>query len=337
MALPRHSGRSKREPRRRPFTMTARGAKAPESSMSLLPAEPASLQPYRSSSEVGWEGLCAAAYQVPRAVESEQAPASADLTLVLYRGGPMHVERRRAHDPWQGGDMYQGDLVLNWGPSPASESRLWSRSALPTQILNLCLPRQVVSRVAEEVVGVELARLELVDQVGFQDPLLSQVALALWRELEQPAPAGALYAQCAAQLLAVHLVRHYSGSRARLRAIPPPSQGLTERQRQRLLEFIREHLSEPLSLDTLAQQVGFSPYHFARVFRQTMGASPHQFVLRQRLERAQQLLEQTELPLVQVAAACGFADQSHLTQVFTQQVGCTPRAYRRGGTRGAAF
>jgi AraC family transcriptional regulator len=312
--------------------MCARRAKSSEPSLSLFPTEPASLQLYRSGAEVGWDGLCADAYRVPREVESDQATAAPDLTLLVYRGGPMHVERRQAQGSWRGGDMYQGDLVLSWGPSPAYEGRAWSLSTLPTQILNLHLSRELVSRVAQEVVGVELARLELIDQVGFQDPLLSQVALALWRELDQPAPAGSLYAQSAAQLLAVHLVRHYSESRARLRAVPPPPHGLTERQLQHLLEFIREHLSEPLSLDTLAQQVGFSPYHFARLFRQAMGASLHQFVLRQRLQRAQQLLEQTELPLAQVALACGFAHQSHLTKMFKEQVGCTPRAYRRGGT-----
>ena len=305
--------------------------------MSLLPTEPASLQPYRTSAEVGWDGLYAAAFHMPREVEIDQAPPVPGLTLVLYRGGPMHVERRQAHDSWRGGDLYQGDLVLSWGSRPAYESRLRSLSAVPTQILNLYLNRELVSQVAEELVGVELARLELVDQVGLRDPLLSQVAFALWRELDQPAPAGSLYAQSAAQLLAAHLVRHYSGSHARLRAVPPPPQGLTERQVQHLREYIREHLSEPLSLEALAQQVGFSPFHFARVFRQALLVSPHQFVLRQRLERARQLLEQTDLPLVQVAGACGFAHQSHLTQVFKEQVGCTPRAYRRGDTSGAGF
>jgi AraC family transcriptional regulator len=249
----------------------------------------------------------------------------------------VHVERRQVHDPWRGGDLYPGDLVLSWGPSPAYEGRIWSLSAVPTQVLNLVLSRELVSRVAEEVVGVDLASLELVNQVGLRDPLLTQVAMALWRELEQPAPAGTLYAQSAAQLLAVHLVRHYSGSHARLRAVPAPPQGLTERQVQQVRAFIREHLSEPLSLEALAQQVGFSPSYFGRVFRQALGASPHEFVQRQRLERAQQLLEQTDLPLAQVAIACGFAHQSHLGLVFRQQVGCTPRAYRRGGTRSAGF
>jgi len=79
----------------------------------------------------------------------------------------------------------------------------------------------------------------------------------------------------------------------------------------------------------LARQIGFSPYHFARLFRQTTGESPHQFVLRQRIERAQRLLAEGGMPLAHVAVESGFADQSHLTRAFKRQLGLTPRAYRR--------
>jgi AraC family transcriptional regulator len=317
--------------------MTAHRTKASEPALSLFPTEPDSLQLYRSSTEVGWEGLCATAFHMPKEMESNQTPASPDLTLGMYRGGPVHVERRQGQGSWHGGDLHQGDLLLYWGPRPAYESRLWSLSAVPTQVLNLVLSRELVSRVAQEVVGVELARLEVVDQVGFRDPLLTPLVLALWRELEQSAPAGTLYAQSAVQLLVAHLVRHYSGSHVRLRAVPAPPHGLSERQVQQVRAFIREHLNEPLTLEVLAQQVGFSASYFGRVFRRALGASPHEYVQRQRLERAQQLLEQTDLSLAQVALACGFAHQSHLGLVFRQQVGCTPRAYRRGGTRSAGF
>jgi AraC family transcriptional regulator len=98
---------------------------------------------------------------------------------------------------------------------------------------------------------------------------------------------------------------------------------------RRVTDFIQAHLSQNLSLEALAQQAGFSPYHFARLFRQMTGESPHHFVLRQRVERAQQLLKETNAPLAQVAIESGFANQSHLTRVFKQQRGLTPRAYRQ--------
>ena len=92
---------------------------------------------------------------------------------------------------------------------------------------------------------------------------------------------------------------------------------------------MRAHLSQDLSLDVLAQQIGFSPYHFARLFRQTLGESPHQFVLRQRIERAQHLLKEADVPLAHIALECGFANQSHLSLVFKRLLGLTPRAYRQ--------
>ena len=260
-----------------------------------------------------------------------------DISLLLYTGGALHIERRWSHEPWQGMDIHAGELVLNWGGGAPYEVRWWSLSAVPTRTLDLFLSRELVNRVAEEVVGVDLASLNLRRRISFQDPLLTQIALTLWQELEQPAPAGKLYAQTAAQLLALHLVRHYTSSSAALRELPPSPQGLTDRQVKQVLDFILTHLDEDLSLDALAQQIGFSPYHFARLFRRTTGASLHQFVLRQRIERAQRLLHETDMPLAHVARACGFAHQSHLTQVFRQQIGLTPRAYRRNGLRYAAF
>jgi AraC family transcriptional regulator len=164
------------------------------------------------------------------------------------------------------------------------------------------------------------------ERCGFQDPLLAQVGFALWNELEQSSPTGKLYAQTAAQLLTVHLLRHYTtvGS-----GIKEPSQRLTDQQMRRVTDFIQAHLDQDLSLEALAQQTGFSPYYFARIFRQSTGESPHQFVLRQRVERAMHLLKQGNVPLAQVATESGFADQSHFTQVFKRHFGLTPRAYRQ--------
>lgn len=290
-----------------------------------------------SSTHVGWEGMSVQVFDEPSELESLYVPSAADLRLGMYLGGVVHVERREGQGSWHGRDMHPGDIFLNWGNSPAYEARTWSLSSFPTQVLNLSVSQEVVARAAQEEVGVDLARLEAGGRAGFRDPLVAQIALALWRELEQPAPAGNLYAQTAAQLLVVHVLRHYTPSGTRLRAMPSSPHKLKEHQVQQLLEFIQAHLDEQLSLETLAQQVGFSPHHFAQLFRRATGTSPHQFVLRQRLERAEWLLQETELPLAQVAGACGFAHQSHLTQVFKRHLNRTPGAYRQDGSRCARF
>jgi transcriptional regulator GlxA family with amidase domain len=68
--------------------------------------------------------------------------------------------------------------------------------------------------------------------------------------------------------------------------------------------------------------------HFARRFREATGTTPHRFVIERRVERAERLLTSSTLPISIVASACGFSDQSHLTRVFQQWLGATPRAVR---------
>jgi AraC family transcriptional regulator len=281
---------------------------------------------FRSSEESNWEGLVVRAFHEPGELEGWIDPAVPDTSLVLVTQGAMYMEQRLLNGPWRGQHIRQGDLFLKPGGSGPYELRWRSLSPEPLQTLHLHLNTYLLARTAEEVADRDPARLALIGHSGFQDPLLTQIGLALWRELEQDTPAGKLYAQTAAQMLAVHLLRHYTST---AREIEEVSQGLTRHQVKRVTDFMRAHLSQDLSLDVLAQQIGFSPYHFARLFRQTLGESPHQFVLRQRIARAQHLLKEVDVPLAHIALACGFANQSHLSLVFKRHLGLTPRAYRQ--------
>jgi AraC family transcriptional regulator len=279
---------------------------------------------YLSSEEAGWEDLVVQAFHEPMEIESWMRPATPNITLILFTGGAMRLEQQHMHGPWKARYIHQGDLILR--PGTSYEVRWKSLSSVPTQTLHVRLSRDLLARTAREVVDCDPAYLSVEEHAGFQDPLLTQIGLELWRELEQPAPAGNLYAHTIAQLLAMHLLRSYTAGGS---SIKEPSGGLTYQQMRRVMDFVQDHLDQDLSLEALAQQAGFSSYHFARMFRQTTGESPHQFVLRQRIERAQRLLKERDVPLACVARACGFADQSHLTQAFKRHIGLTPRAYRQ--------
>lgn len=254
-------------------------------------------------------------------------PATRDISLVLFTGGTMSMALRYTNGPWQERHLRHEDLILSHDEDTPYEVRwkILSSVPVPARTFHLHLSKDLLARTAEEVADFDPTHHSLVGRIGFHDPLLNQIALTLWRELEQPSPAGKLYAQSAAQLLAVHLLRHYSSAG---KTIKEPSQRLTHQQMRRVRDFVQDHLSQDLSLEALAEQTGFSAYYFARLFRQTTGESPHQFVLRQRIERAQHLLKERELPLVHIALESGFASQSHLTQVFKRYLGLTPRAYR---------
>src|SRR5262249_45446330 len=105
--------------------------------------------------------------------------------------------------------------------------------------------------------------------------------------------------------------------------------GLTTRALRRVREHIDAHLTENITLEALAEIAGLSRCHFARAFKQSVGTAPHAYLLQRRLERAQQLLNETELSLCQVALESGFSDQSHFSSCFRRHFGESPRSFRR--------
>jgi AraC family transcriptional regulator len=97
---------------------------------------------------------------------------------------------------------------------------------------------------------------------------------------------------------------------------------------QRALAFIDSHLGDDLKLSCMAEALCVSPHHFAHVFRQAIGVTPHQYVIRRRVERAKELLDTTDLPIVEIALSVGCANQSHFSALFHRATGLTPNAYR---------
>jgi len=104
--------------------------------------------------------------------------------------------------------------------------------------------------------------------------------------------------------------------------------GLPARMRRSIEEYIDRHLENALSVEELASHLGRSTSYFARSFRSSVGLAPHAYVMRRRLLRAQELLESTDLPLIDIALATGFADQSHFCRRFHQMMGMPPRTFR---------
>jgi RpiB/LacA/LacB family sugar-phosphate isomerase len=104
--------------------------------------------------------------------------------------------------------------------------------------------------------------------------------------------------------------------------------GLPPRRLQRVLSHIRENLCRDVSVAELAELVSMSQCYFAKLFKMSTGTTPHQYIMRQRVQHAQEVLCETQTPLAEVASAAGFQTQSYFTSVFRRQVGATPKTYR---------
>jgi AraC family transcriptional regulator len=284
--------------------------------------------PFLSSKETGWESVMVRAYHEPSDMEEILCPAGPDIYLALVTSGTIQYYERSIDGPWMSYPIREGDWFLTPAGGEPYALRWKSLSSEPVETLHLHLSADLFSRTAQQVVDRDPTHIMVQERIGVRDPLLTHLGLSLQQELRHSAPAevGKLYAETAAQMLATHLLRHYATTDA---LIHEYNRKLSSHQIQRLTTFILDHLNQNLSLEMLAQQIGYSPYHFARLFRLTSGESPHQFVLRQRLKVAQRLLKETDLPFALVASEIGIPNQSHFTQAFKRRLGMTPLAYRQ--------
>ena len=157
------------------------------------------------------------------------------------------------------------------------------------------------------------------------DPFIRALANGLLGELRSGSRPAAAYLEPLGAVLSVHLARHYGA------AAPEPSGGPCGLPPHRLMHvqaFVRDHISEVLHVERLAAEVHMSQYHFARMFKHATGQPPHLYVVMQRVSHAKALLQETELPLLEVAEQSGFRTQGHFTGVFRLYTGVTPRTFR---------
>jgi AraC family transcriptional regulator len=139
-------------------------------------------------------------------------------------------------------------------------------------------------------------------------------------------PSGRLFLDSIEQAMAIALVNSQA---VRHRPVRISRGGLAPARLRRITDLVHARLEDELSLDELAQSVGLSTAHFARMFRKSTGETPHQFVLRQRLERAKAMLRTPDARILDVAVACGFKTQQHFAQVFRDVCGSSPTGYRQ--------
>lgn len=171
-------------------------------------------------------------------------------------------------------------------------------------------------------------RADLVEVVDFfgRDEILWPICLTCAELLKAGVPGKSQRMLALTQLMAAHIVEKYTDAAAESTAYRG---GLPIRQLRKVEDYIAEHLAEEISVEQLAELVELSPSHFAHVFKETTGMSPLQFVTRQRVTQAQQMIRETSRSLIEVGLEVGYSSPSHFAQVFRRVVGVTPTDFRK--------
>jgi AraC-like DNA-binding protein len=269
---------------------------------------------------------------------------NADATVTEVRSDHPTLERS---DPLPGADAYCVGVQLRdfprhewWEdgrPAPvvplsAGQATLYDlkrdprfRMNHPFHSIHVVLPRMLMDGVADEAGGPRIDDLQYTPGAGFSDPVIQSLVLSLQPALAHPEAASRLFLDHVIRAIAHHVAVTYAHTPTR----PSPSGGLAPSQRRRALEFIAAHLDGSVTVADIARHCGLSVGHFVSAFKHSTGLTPHHWLTERRVDAAKRLLKDGDLPLAQIALACGFANQSHFTRVFKLTTGFTPAAWRR--------
>ncbi|MFM9264365.1 helix-turn-helix transcriptional regulator [Tychonema sp. BBK16] len=167
--------------------------------------------------------------------------------------------------------------------------------------------------------------IEIIPQWKIHDPLIHGIGWAIKNELESGGLNGTLYVDTLKNALSVHILHRYCSQKPKLQDVEG---GLNSHKLQIVFDYINDYLSRDLHLAELANLVQMSHYYFGRLFKQSTGIAPHQYVTHCRIKKAKQLLKVTDLSIAYISQQVGFHDQSHFIKTFRKIVGMTPKKYR---------
>lgn len=244
-------------------------------------------------------------------------------SLGVHFGPPVKADcycgGRRMRRVQKSGDI---DIV------PAGMDGSWEDDA-DCQILRLSLHPSLLDQVAEEL-GRDVGKIELLPRFQVRDARIEAIGWAVKADLEAITPSDPLYVDLLAHALAVRLIETASGQPTEPENRSTPK--LSVRQLRLLTEFIETNLDQKLHLVDLATVAAISVTRLKTLFRNSTGVPVHQYVIRRRVEYARALMAATTMPASEVAAAAGFAHQSHMASTMRRLLGQTPGDIVRRGS-----
>jgi AraC family transcriptional regulator len=280
----------------------------------LFPAAPDG-RVVRSSVDVGWRGITVELHHIPPLELPEHYIEGHRLAVNISQ--PVHYEWKDGNR-WRQTILKPGDFCLQ------THGELnFPRWMGTFEFLAISLEPEFVSSAFQET-GIS-ETIAFKPQRGGHDPIVAYFTHRFRAELEFGTYGGTLYGESLALAFSLHLLEQHSDRPQKLRN---PSGKLSSLQLRQAVEYIHEHLTEDLSLEDVAAQMNLSAFHFARLFKKSLGISPHQYVLQNRVDRAKRLIAiSTQPSLTEVGLQVGFYDQAHFTKAFKRVVGISPKGF----------
>ncbi len=240
--------------------------------------------------------------------------------LINLKDTPLRVEN------WRGGEhrdfmFHKNEIVV----TPAGLKSGWRWHAQSKCIVVTLGPARLEAFTQSEL-GLLLTEQQLRDLPQFEDADIASAATMLLEALRLGGAGSDVMFESLARVFLVKLVQKYGEDRTDEIAF---SSSFTAAHYKRVLDFAASNFGKPIQIEDLAREAGLSTSHFSRLFKSVIGDSPYQFLMRYRVERAEEMMRDPANALISVALACGFSDQPHLTRIFKQHRGVTPKAWRR--------
>ena len=270
------------------------------------------MQPLVSSAKSNWNGLLIESYRIRKFGPTPRFCFSDRHVVWIQRAGIV-----KAHENQSPTILYPGSIAIYPVSAPQT-----SYTFLNARVTVAMLDPAFVRRAVGHAINVDA--LEIVPRLSIRDEQLDRLVLAAEFEIGLGLPGGRLFLESLGTALAVHLLTHHATKR-----LAPREYGgaMPKYLLRRAIDFIQANLGTNVSLVEISANVEMSLYHFCRLFKRGTGLSPHQYVKRERVRRAQRLLAEHRLSLVEIANELGFCDQSHFTRTFHTAVGVTPLRY----------
>ena len=291
-----------------------------EGQVRLTASEFADLTPSRpilSSNGPGWSDVTLQHFK--HSPNTHTFPATSGHRFSLHLSGPMLFETK-----------CDGRHVKHWSDSgqsfirPAGVPVVRSQIGKPETIVVHITPR-LVDDIVIQAFDRDPAHVSLTECTGIRDSTLDKLGRLLLAEAQGSAYGTRLMVEMLANALATQLLRCHSSLAPKIRQ---QLAGLPSGRLRRVIEHMHEFMDQDLSLGQLADVAGLGTAQFARAFRIATGEPPHRYLTRLRIERARELLEQTEQRVVEVGLNCGFEQPSHFATAFRKVTGLSPRAWR---------